>query len=108
MSTIITRAELVAWSKGQVPADDSAQLTVDAVNAYVSALPVVARLDSSDDGQAVPESVKFGALLLANRAHRRRMSPNGIESMSGESVAYVARYDPDIARFLELDRPSVG
>lgn len=108
--SIITRDQLVSWSKGQVPADESAELTVDAVNAYVATLPVYARVTPGVDGapDVVPESLTLGALMLANRVHRRRLSPNGIEALTGDSVAYVARFDPDVARFLELDRPTVG
>lgn len=106
---IITREQLVSWSKGQVPADDAAETTVAAVNDYVSSLPVAARIVAGDDGQLViPESIQLGALMLANRTHRRRNSPSGIEAMTGESVAYVARYDPEIARYLRLDAPAVG
>lgn len=106
---MITAAELATWSRGQVPADAAAVQTVDAVNAYIATLPVSRRIVPGEDGApAVPASVKLGALLLANRTHRRRHSPNGIEAMTGESVAYVARYDPEISRYLELDRPRVG
>jgi hypothetical protein len=39
------------------------------------------------------------AVMLAARLVRRRNSPGGVESF-GESVTYVSRYDPDIARAL--------
>lgn len=111
---VITREALVAWTKGAVPADDTATLVVEAVNAYVMTLPVAARVVTSTDPDTgvetvtVPASLKLGALMLASRTHRRRSSPSGIEAITGESVAYVARYDPEVARFLELDRPRVG
>jgi hypothetical protein len=51
-----------------------------------------------------------GAVMLAARLVRRRLSPAGIESF-GESVTYVASYDPDLDRFLRRNRqrmPGVG
>ena len=39
------------------------------------------------------------AVMLAARLVRRRNSPGGIETF-GESVTFVSRYDPDIARAL--------
>lgn len=109
MVEVITAQLLADWSRGQVTADDAAERTVAAVNAYIGTLPVSRRITTDEGGQlVVPDHVTLGALLLANRTHRRRHSPNGIEAITGESVAYVARYDPEIARYLELDRPRVG
>lgn len=51
-----------------------------------------------------------GAVMMAARVVRRRNSPAGIESF-GESVTYVAAYDPDLDRFLRRGRyrlPGVG
>lgn len=51
-----------------------------------------------------------GAVMLAARLVRRRLSPAGIESF-GESVTYVASFDPDLDRFLRRNRfrlPGVG
>lgn len=51
-----------------------------------------------------------GAVMMAARLVRRRNSPAGIESF-GESVTYVAAYDPDLDRFLRRGRyrlPGVG
>jgi hypothetical protein len=39
------------------------------------------------------------AVMLAARLVRRRNSPGGVETF-GESVTYVSRYDPEIARAL--------
>jgi hypothetical protein len=39
------------------------------------------------------------AVMLAARLVRRRNSPAGVETF-GESITYVSRYDPDIARAL--------
>lgn len=51
-----------------------------------------------------------GGVMMAARLVRRRNSPAGIESF-GESVTYVAAYDPDLDRFLRRGRyrmPGVG
>jgi hypothetical protein len=40
------------------------------------------------------------AVMLAGRVYRRRNSPHGIEQF-GDSVSFVARYDPDIERALQ-------
>lgn len=108
---LVTRDQLVTWSQGQVQADEAAQLTVDAVNSWATTLPVVARLPRDELGELVdpvPQHLVLGCLMLANRTHRRRQSPNGIASITGETVAYVARHDPEVSRYLELDRPSIG
>lgn len=44
-----------------------------------------------------------GGVMLAARLVRRRNSPAGIESF-GESVTYVASYDPDLDRFMRRGR----
>lgn len=51
-----------------------------------------------------------GAVMFAARLYRRRNSPGGIESFA-DSVTYVARWDPEIARFLRTGDymlPAVG
>jgi len=50
------------------------------------------------------------AVMLAARLVRRRNSPAGVETF-GESVTYVSRYDPEIARALRTGLwalPGVG
>jgi hypothetical protein len=50
------------------------------------------------------------AVMLAARLVRRRNSPGGVETF-GESVTYVSRYDPEIARALRTGLwalPGVG
>ena len=46
--------------------------------------------------------------MLAARLYRRRNSPNGLETITADGVAYVARYDSDIAAMLATDYPTVG
>lgn len=71
-----------------------------------------ARPDSFSDSTTpadVPDAYR-GGVMLAARLVRRRLSPAGIESF-GESVTYVASFDPDLDRFLRRNRfrmPGVG
>lgn len=75
-----------------------------------------ARLDSFDNAAVPPVTpadhpdAYRGAVMLAARTVRRRNSPGGIESF-GDSVTYVAMYDPDVDRFLRRGKyrmPGVG
>lgn len=53
-----------------------------------------------DEQEFQPDAeVLQAAVMLAARLVRRRNSPGGIESF-GDSVQYVARYDPEISRAL--------
>jgi hypothetical protein len=89
--------------------------TVDAdllADVCPAAEPVVQRYrpDVGTDPAAIPADVYQGAVMLAARLYRRRNSPAGIESM-GESVTYVASFDPDLDQFLRRGRyriPGVG
>lgn len=107
--TIITADDVSKWL-GLKPAsvDDQLPVVVTTVNAYVSALPVVANLD---DTTATPASVKQGATMLAARLWRRRNSPSGVEAITEAGAQYIARQDPDLARLLGIDgyiAPAVG
>lgn len=106
---IVTAAALAAWSPALKAGDPDVEAVRSAVNEYVTALPVVADLPVADDGTvAIPEAARLGAMMLAARTHRRRHSPNGIEQITGDGVAFVARYDPEISRYLGLDKPAAG
>lgn len=73
-----------------------------------------ARPDSFDNDAGItpadyPDAYR-GGVMLAARTVRRRNSPGGIESF-GDSVTYVAMYDPDMDRFLRRGKyrmPGVG
>ena len=61
-------------------------------------------IDATDPDNPVrvylPDAETYGtAVMLAGRVYRRRNSPAGIESF-GETVSFVARYDPEIERGL--------
>lgn len=59
----------------------------------------------------VPDAEVYqAAVMLAARLFRRRNSPGGVETFA-DSIAYVARYDPDIQRALRIGAytwPGVG
>lgn len=102
MATAITAPEVVSWAGGGLDeSEPNLGAVIAAVNSYVETLPIAA--DASAD-----ERVKLGAIMLAARTMRRRNSPNGIETITGDGVAFVARYDPEVSRFLGLDAPAVG
>lgn len=103
--TPITPTRLAAWAEAGVDASDpNVVAVVDATNVYVASLPAVSEAAEDDD----LADVQLGALMLASRLVRRRLSPNGIEAITGDTVAYASRRDSDIARLLRLDAPRVG
>jgi hypothetical protein len=71
--------------------------------------PVVAPTDVG--APFTPDAEVYqAAVMLAARLVRRRNSPGGVETF-GESVTFVSRYDPDIARALHSGvwaMPGVG
>lgn len=74
---------------------------VDAVNGMVSGW----------HGDTWPAGVEHGAIMLAARLHRRRATPNGVETFSDMGATYVARYDSDLDRTLRINGwtpPRVG
>lgn len=105
---MITAQEVIDWMNVTLPTDDAhLALVVPAVNAYVGSLP---NIDWTVDGLIWAETTRLGAIMLAARMYRRKNSPGGIEAV-GEVTTYVARYDSDIARLLNIDsfkKPMVG
>jgi len=109
--TPITPVDVKAWLK--IPADDTdddqiLQSICDAVMVWVSALPYVAGLDHEFDW---PADVRQGAVQLAARWYRRRLSPSGIDAITDAGAVYVARSDPEISQLLHLDNwayPRIG
>lgn len=56
-----------------------------------------------------PETYR-GAVMFAAKVFRRRNSPGGIESFA-DNLSFVARWDPEVARFLRTGdymTPAVG
>lgn len=92
--------------------DDRLARIVAAVNAFVLSLPVSTVADGAADWSG-PEHqhIVEGATMLGGRLYRRKNSPDGVVSFGGESFAYLARTDPDVAMLLQLGawaRPAVG
>lgn len=91
--------------------DARLQTRVDAVNAWVRALPVAS--DSLTYGTPAypaapgpppqwPAHVTLGALMLCTRLWRRKDSPSGVEAFTDQGAVYVQRNDPDVAQLLRL------
>lgn len=105
---MITTAEVIAWSdlKTILTDDKHLMLIIPAVNHYVESLPDIDRLE---DGSWAT-TTRMGAVMLAARWYRRKNSPGGIES-AGDTTTYIARYDSDISRLLNIDtfiKPVIG
>jgi hypothetical protein len=85
---------------------------VAAVNAWVLRLPSAAVADGVADWTAPGvQHIVEGATMLGARLYRRKNTPDGVVSMGGESFAYIARNDPDVAMLLGLGTwapPAVG
>ena len=103
LTPTVLAERVVQWGSLKITAatDESLLNVCGAVIAYVSALPVVA------DGAEASESVYLGMTMLAARLYKRKDTPNGLESFGEWGSSYVSRYDPDIARLLRLNAPSV-
>lgn len=106
---MITTDDVAAWAGITVIGSQEQTilpLIVNAVNVYVDSLP---HIDREDTG-VWAATTHLGAILLAARLYRRKNSPGGIESV-GDSMSYIARYDSDISRLLNIDtfrKPVVG
>jgi hypothetical protein len=110
---IITADDVATWLGLPTSEIDAAMGTVvGTVNEYVSGLPVVANAATGDPPTVtVPADVKQGAVMLGARLWRRRNSPAGVEAITEAGATYVARYDPEISRLLQIDgfaRPAIG
>lgn len=115
MATAITEKQVSDWLGGvgspADPDDPNLTLCVAAVNAMVAALPTIATVTDEAGAQQWADQTITGAIMLGARLVRRRNSPAGVEAFTDGGAAYVARYDPDIARMLRLDAftpPQIG
>lgn len=101
-----------AWVKITDTADDDTLGdVVAAVNELVRGLPVAGSSNTDPAPEDWPNTIKFGAMLLAARLWRRRNTPGGVEAAGDFGIAYVRRNDPDIAQMLQLGEyapPRVG
>lgn len=104
--------DVAAWLRLDLAADVAdAELVAD-VSAAVEPQVERSRPDQRDaDGVYTPDAEVYqAAVMLAARLYRRRNSPGGVETFA-DSIAYVARYDPDIQRALRQGAwslPGVG
>jgi hypothetical protein len=107
----ITPADVKAWLKIDPDDTDDDAILSDicvAVMVWVADLPYVAEQDPEYDW---PATVHQGAIQLAARWYRRRLSPSGIDAITDAGAVYVARSDPEISQLLHLDNwayPRVG
>lgn len=87
---------------------------VAAVDEFVRGLESVARIDAADDWpivagvEAWPNRYALGAKMLAARLNRRKNSPEGVATFTGEGAAYVRRNDPDVAAMFRMNLPVAG
>ncbi len=89
--------------------DASLQLAVDAANDVVRGFRVAQLV--ADTPEDWPARVVTGATMLAGRVHRRRNTPDGVQTLTDQGAVYVSRNDPDVAQLLQLGsyaKPSVG
>jgi hypothetical protein len=107
-------ADVKEWLKLPSTDDVWVDRAVNSANAYVAGLPVTANLGFEDDGTTPTpwtDDINLGAVMLASRLYRRRNSAAGVEAITEAGAQYVARYDSDISRLLQIDgyqKPQVG
>jgi len=115
----LSPADVRSWLK--LPAGQDDQLVRECA-AGVEAEVERARADrwSDPDPDAVPPAPRVfvpdaqvyqAAVMLAGKVFRRRNSPGGIVEGFGDTVTYVAKYDPEVQRALHQGSwtmPGVG
>lgn len=82
---------------------------VDAVNAWVATLPVIA--DRDDPAAPWPTTVDTGAVMLAAHIFHSRSAPYGRATLDVTGGFQQAYADPEVARLLRLRRharPVIG
>lgn len=109
---LVTGASVAEWLDLTPPTegDDPDQLEelAAAIDLVVRGLPSTVKLFDRDPAVTWDDRWLRGAKMWAARLHRRRMSPEGVYSLAGDSVAYISRNDPDVAMLLRLNLPMVG
>lgn len=89
-------AATTSWMKLRDTDNEALTLCVKATLTFIRTLPKAADEGARDD-------VVLGAVMLASRLYRRRMSPAGVEAVTEAGATYVARSDSDVSRLLGLD-----
>lgn len=106
---VVTPERLIQFSGLNVAVDDpELEDLCNAVDEFVRDLPSVIQFVDPLDEAAWPYRYALGARMLAARLWRRRNSPEGVASFTGEGVIYVRRNDPDIAEQLRLNFGAIG
>lgn len=106
---VVSPERLIAFSSLNVPVDDPDLVDLcDAVDEFVRGLPAVVQFVDPMNEATWPARYSLGARMLAARLWRRRNSPEGVASFTGEGVIYVRRNDPDIAEQLRLNFGAIG
>ena len=98
-------SRIIAWLQAPAGSADAvtAATVAPAVEAWVDQLPNIHRQAQVDGPAGWEPDTWLGATMLGARLVRRRNSPAGIESWTGDGAAYVRNQDPDVATLLRLD-----
>lgn len=88
------------WAGGPGEPDKALEAAAAAVCVFMDRQPFI---EYDDKGYPLADAMQAASMLTA-RLYRRRHSLTGTEAVSDLGIAYVAKYDPDIARMLRLDR----
>lgn len=106
---VVTPERLIAFSDLDVEPNDAELVDLcHAVDEFVRGLPSVVQFVTPLSEAAWPYRYSLGARMLGARLWRRRNSPEGVASFTGEGVIYVRRNDPDIAEQLRLNFGAIG
>lgn len=106
---IVTPQRLIDFGYLTAAADDEELVDLcAAVDEFVRDLPAVRVFVDEASPTDWPKRYELGARMLAARLWKRRKSPEGIASFTGEGVVYVRRTDPDIAEQLRLNFGALG
>ena len=105
----ITENAVRAWlglpaAPGSEPVTSEDQAMASAV-AGVNAYMVRA---FGQPGDPADPALSAGAMMLGATVFRRRNSPEGVQSLGADLVAYTARSDPHVQLLLGMNRPEVG
>lgn len=105
MANSITVDQLIAYLGIDRPAEGDGDLSVltDAVAAVNVLVPgTVPRVRAMAPGTDWPADVHLAALMQAAKLFQRRRSPSGATYSDMGGPVYTPRWDPDIARLLQI------
>ena len=90
----VTAADVARWADLELSEDDETVMTA-VITAVTSAVA-----HSFDVPETEPADVTQAITMQSARLYKRRGTPNGLEGVTGEFVARVSRFDPDVASLL--------